>query len=140
MANVRTVIGVQARFNPVIKYVRDLIRDGYIGKLLGNSLVGSGMAWGNVTDQANAYILDNSNGVNMLSIPVMHTLYALTYMLGNFRHVSAESSVQQSESLVVETGETVIFIFSMLSVYKLALTLEQMKCSCNEELFATAMK
>ncbi|WP_373895188.1 Gfo/Idh/MocA family protein [Virgibacillus sp. CBA3643] len=107
LANVRTVIGVQARFNPVIKYVRDLIRDGYIGKLLGTSLVGSGMAWGDVTNLSNAYTLDNSNGVNMLSIPVMHTLDALTYMLGDFKDVSAESAVRQSKALVKETGETI---------------------------------
>jgi len=106
-ANVRTVIGVQGRFSPVINYVRDLIRDGYIGKLLGSSLVGSGMAWGDVTDQSNAYTLDNSNGVNMLSIPIMHTFDVLTYLLGNFKHVSAESAVRQSEALVKETGKRI---------------------------------
>lgn len=106
-ANVRTVIGLQARFNPVFEYVRDLIDDGYIGQLLGTSLAGSGMAWGDVTDQSNAYTLDNSNGVNMLSIPIMHTLDALTYVLGNVKDVSAETAVRQSEAVVKETGETI---------------------------------
>lgn len=106
-ADVRTVIGLQARFNPVFKYIRDLINDGYIGKLSGTSLVGSGMAWGDVTDQSNVYILDNSNGVNMLSIPIMHTLDALIYILGDIKHVSAGTAVRISESTVKETGETV---------------------------------
>lgn len=106
-ANVRTVIGLQARFNPVFKYLRDLINDGYIGELSGTSLVGSGMAWGDVIDQSNAYILDDDNGVNMLSIAIMHTVDAMMYMLGDIKHVSAETAVRIPETTIQETGETV---------------------------------
>ena len=61
---------MQARFAPSVAYVRDLIKQGYVGEVLSTTLVGSGMNWGPVMEQANAYTADIQNGATMLSIPV----------------------------------------------------------------------
>ena len=43
---VLAVAGLQARSAPPVLYVRDLIRQGYVGEVLSTTLIGSGMGWG----------------------------------------------------------------------------------------------
>src|SRR5438128_2845963 len=40
------VAGLQARAAPSVVYVRDLVRQGYVGEVLSTTLIGSGMGWG----------------------------------------------------------------------------------------------
>src|SRR5205814_2051032 len=70
---VRTVVGLQARQAPAIEFVRELLRDGYVGKVLSTTMVGLSIP-GDVVGQANAYMLDRTNGANLLTIPVGHSL------------------------------------------------------------------
>lgn len=100
-AGVATVIGLQARFDPVIIHVRDLVRDGYIGDVLATNLVGSGQAWGPTTDPAHVYAYDRSNGVTPLSVSVGHALDALTYALGDLDSVTATLGVGHREIRVL---------------------------------------
>jgi predicted dehydrogenase len=101
IAGVRTAVGLQSRFDSAIRYIRDLIADGYIGEVQGTTLVGSGNNWGNVIDSNNAYLFDVTNGATVLSIQVFHALEALSYMLGDFKHVSANLVTNQSEVQVM---------------------------------------
>ena len=39
---VRTAVGLQARSAPVVRYLRDLVAEGYVGEVLSTSLVASG--------------------------------------------------------------------------------------------------
>jgi predicted dehydrogenase len=107
LAGVRTAVGLQARFQPAIRYVRDLIADGYIGEVQGSILVGSGMGWGNVTDRNHAYLFDAANGATVLSIPILHALDALSYMLGDFTSVSANLVANQQEVLLMEENKSI---------------------------------
>jgi predicted dehydrogenase len=43
---VRTFVGLQARAAPPVRYVRDLIADGYVGEVLSTSIIASGIGWG----------------------------------------------------------------------------------------------
>src|SRR6266481_7551218 len=52
---VLAVVGLQARSAPSVAYVRDLIKQGYVGEVLSTSLVGSGMGWGPTVEPFNAY-------------------------------------------------------------------------------------
>ncbi len=96
-AGVATVIGLQARFDPVIARVRDLVRSGYVGRVLATNLVGSGQAWGGATDPGRAYAYDHRNGVTPLSVSVGHALDALTFVLGEVDSVTATLGVGQQE-------------------------------------------
>jgi predicted dehydrogenase len=40
-----TSVGLQARFLPVLRYVRDLIAEGHIGEVLSSTLTGNGLDW-----------------------------------------------------------------------------------------------
>src|SRR5438309_5636236 len=79
---VLAVVGLQARSAPSVAYVRDLIRQGYVGEVLSTSLIGSGMGWGPAVDSPNAYSNDKKNGATMLSIALGHTADALCHCLG----------------------------------------------------------
>src|SRR5438046_3766479 len=59
---VLAVAGLQARSAPAVAYVRDLIRQGYVGEVLSTTLVGSGMGWGPTVEPFNAYLNDKKNG------------------------------------------------------------------------------
>src|SRR5881392_2632979 len=43
---VLAVAGLQARSAPAVAYVRDLIKQGYVGEVLSTVMIGSGMGWG----------------------------------------------------------------------------------------------
>ncbi|NWK98332.1 oxidoreductase [Sphingobium lactosutens] len=104
--DLRTVIGLQARFSPVIRYVRDLVRDGYVGEVLSTTLVGSGMSWGAQVNAPHAYTHDRKNGATLLTIPLGHTIDAVCFCLGEFREVSATMATRRESYEIVETGAT----------------------------------
>jgi predicted dehydrogenase len=106
-AGVRTAIGLQARFAPAIRHARDLIASGYLGEVLGTSLIGSGMAWGGVTDRAHAYMFDMSQGASLLSVTVLHALDALHHLLGEFTSLVATAAVRRPTVYVVEDGSRI---------------------------------
>ena len=71
---VPTVVGLQARAAPVINRVRDLVAQGYVGKVLSTSVVASGLAYGDAVERPNAYLIDKRNGANLLTIASGHCL------------------------------------------------------------------
>jgi predicted dehydrogenase len=103
---VRGVIGTQALFAPEVQYVRELVAQGSLGEVLSTTLVGTGSTWGPIVQQANAYTLDARNGATMLTIPLGHTLAALTSVLGPVAELSAITARRRNTALNVDTGET----------------------------------
>src|SRR5438094_369036 len=103
---VRTVVGLQARQAPAIEFVRELLRDGYVGEALRTTMVGLSIP-GDVVGQANAYMLDRANGANLLTVPFGHSLDTLNYVLGEFAELSAVSAVRRPLITVEETGENI---------------------------------
>src|SRR6059036_4376919 len=92
---VLAVAGLQARSAPSVAYVRDLIKQGYVGEVLSTSLIGSGMGWGPTVEPFNIYLNDKKNGATMLSVPLAHTADALCHCLGEVREVSAIMTVRR---------------------------------------------
>ncbi|MBY8881084.1 Gfo/Idh/MocA family protein [Actinacidiphila acidipaludis] len=104
-AQARTVIGLQARNAPVIRYVRDLVEEGFVGRVLGTTMVGSGVAWGPETTGAQAYTFDASQGATALTVPAMHAVDALNFVLGDFTEVTARLGTARPEVHLSDTGE-----------------------------------
>ena len=104
---VRTVAGLQARQAPAIEFVQQLLRDGYVGEVLSTTLVGLSIP-GDVVGQPNAYMLDKTNGANLLTVPVGHSLDILNYVLGEFAELSAVSAVRRPLITIEETGEQIV--------------------------------
>src|SRR5437867_567410 len=104
---VRTVVGLQARQAPAIGFVQELLSDGYVGEVLSTTMVGLSVP-GGVVGQPNAYMLDETNGANALTIAVGHSLDTLSYVLGEFADLSAVSDLRRPLITIEETGEQVV--------------------------------
>jgi predicted dehydrogenase len=101
----RTFVGLQARFSPVLRYVRDLVAKGAIGDVLSCTFSASSPVWGPVADRFTRYLLDEANGANLLTINGGHTLDGLCFCLGDFTEVSAQLAVRMPDATDSETGE-----------------------------------
>ncbi len=103
---VRTVVGLQARQAPAIEFLRELLSDGYVGEVLSTTMVGLSVP-GGVVGRPNAYMLDKTNGANLLTISVGHSLDLLTYVLGEFADLSAVSDLRRPRITIEETGQQI---------------------------------
>ncbi|MGW3986560.1 Gfo/Idh/MocA family protein [Streptomyces sp. NPDC004830] len=101
---VRTAVGLQARSAPVVRYLRDLVADGYVGDVLSTTLVGSGGGWGPEVAERTAYTADRANGATLLTVPFGHTLDALTMVLSGFATLTATTATRRPRVRVSETG------------------------------------
>src|SRR2546430_16499828 len=69
-----TSVGLQARFSPVIRCVRDLIAEGHIGEVLSPTLIGNGLSWGASVPPQGVYTLDRRNGAALLTVTFIHAI------------------------------------------------------------------
>jgi len=98
--------GTQARAAPAMRYVADLIAQGYVGEVLSSTLVGNGRPLGAATiDQQSAYCLDSKNGATILTVPFGHTMAAIADALGPIESLDARLATRRQTVLVRETGE-----------------------------------
>src|SRR5438046_3260098 len=104
---VRTVVGLQARQAPAIEFVQQLLRDGYVGQVLSTTMVGLSIP-GDVVGQPNAYMLDKTNGANLLTVAVGHSLDLLNYVLGEFADLSAVSNLRRPLITIGESRERIV--------------------------------
>ncbi|MDQ1373067.1 MAG: hypothetical protein QOJ09_405 [Actinomycetota bacterium] len=104
---VRSVVGLQGRQAPEIELVQELLGGGYVGEVLSTSLVGLSIP-GGVVVEANAYMLDGTNGANLLTIAVGHSLDTVNHLLGEFAELSALSDLRRPLISIEETGQQVV--------------------------------
>jgi predicted dehydrogenase len=100
-------IGLQARQDPAINYVKDLLAEGYVGKLLSANLKISIDGMGGVADKATAYLFDREIGGNLLTIVGGHNLDTFSYMLGEFKELSAVTAQQFPEVELVDIQKVI---------------------------------
>jgi predicted dehydrogenase len=104
---VRTVVGLQARQAPAIEFVQQLLSDGYVGEVLSTSMVGLSVLGGTLV-QPNAYMLDKTNGANVVTVAFGHSLDTLNYVLGEFAELSAVSDLRRPLITIEGTGEQIV--------------------------------
>ncbi|MDL4815837.1 Gfo/Idh/MocA family protein [Actinomadura opuntiae] len=105
---VRHAVGLQARFSPAVQYARDLVADGYVGRVTSvNVYAARGKGGSGEIPGWGAYTFDRSNGAGSLEVGAGHTLDVMEYLAGNVTALSAELSVQRTEYTVTGTNETV---------------------------------
>ena len=104
---VRTAVGLQGRSAPVVRYLRDLVADGYVGDVLSTTLVASAGAWGETFLPREPFLLDRHSGNTMLSVGVGHLTDSLSMCLGEFAELSAVMANRRSHARDAESGELV---------------------------------
>src|ERR1700730_16024092 len=102
---VRHAVGLQGQVSPAINYTKDLVVDGYIGRVLSATMVGCAPNWGPTIDRA--YQADHANGANLLTITGGHTIDALCYCLAELRELAAFVVSQRDRIPVEESGELI---------------------------------
>ena len=105
--NIRGIIGLQTRTAPSISYIKDLISQGYIGEVLSTTMIGSGIIYGALTEQAMAYTVDIKNGAGMIYATFGHAVDALCYVLGEFDTLNATTANRRKSTTIIESGETI---------------------------------
>lgn len=100
---VRTAVGLQARIDPTIQYVKELLAAGHIGQLLAVHV--RAMRDGMLTrDSTRTWQHDVSLGAHTLTIGTGHTLDALRFVAGEFASVSSVVATQVRQWTETDTG------------------------------------
>jgi predicted dehydrogenase len=86
--NLRTMVGLQRRASPAYLYMRELVRDGYVGDVLSvnMTLMNSGVL---TRTSDRTWQRDFSLGANTLTITFGHVIDALCMVVGELTEVSA---------------------------------------------------
>jgi predicted dehydrogenase len=104
---VHHMVGLQARGAREFNRVRDLVAEGYIGKVLSCTMIVTTPTWGPEFTRDWAYMADRSMGNTLLTSVGGHSIDALCFCLGDFKELSSVVSNQRQRVKIVETGETI---------------------------------
>jgi predicted dehydrogenase len=99
---VRHAVGLQGQVSPAINYVKDLVAEGYVGKVLTATLIGCAPNWGASIDRS--YQADRANGANLMTITGGHQIDALCHCLGEFRELTAFAVSQRDRIFAEDAG------------------------------------
>ena len=100
---VRTAVGLQARANPGIVHLRNMVADGYVGRVMTCHVRHmSGGVLSRVSGRT--WQRDNELGANTLTIACGHTIDALCSVVGEFADVSSVVSTQAATWHETDTG------------------------------------
>jgi predicted dehydrogenase len=103
---VKTMVGLQARAAPALMRARDLVDDGYVGRVVAVRLACALPGGGTRRSQEGLYVIHNRNGASTLAIQGGHAIDALRFVAGDFAGLSGVVDNQFPAVEVIETGET----------------------------------
>ena len=97
------MVGLQARAAPAVRYLKELVADGYVGQVLSCHL---SLIRGGAQERPShrTWQRDNDLGAHTLTIAAGHSLDALRFIVGDFGRVAAVVSTQTKEWLETDTG------------------------------------
>jgi len=100
------VVGLQGRHDPALTHVRDLVEDGWLGDILSVNvtMIGGGALERRASE---AWMAEDANGANTMTIVVGHTIDAAEYCFGQLSEISATVGVQLPRWHLVDAGEIV---------------------------------
>ncbi len=104
-AGVRHAVGLQGQMSPAINYVKDLVAEGYVGRVLTATMIGVAPNWAGSIDRS--YQADIANGANLMTITGGHQIDALCHILGEFRELSAFAVSQRDRILAEDAGREI---------------------------------
>jgi predicted dehydrogenase len=104
---VRHVIGLQRRLGPSARYARDLVQQGYVGRIRAARISVGTDAFQPVMSEAFSWTFDVASFTNVLSIYAGHHLDTLFQIVGPPAKLTAITETQFDYITVEETGEKV---------------------------------
>ncbi|MDO8277281.1 MAG: Gfo/Idh/MocA family oxidoreductase [Burkholderiaceae bacterium] len=102
----RTVVGLQARVNPGLVYMKELIANGYVGEVLAChvSMLREGQLQ---RPSSRMWQRDPTQGVHTLTIAAAHTLDALRFVTTGYSQLTSLVTTLVRQWLDTDTGEMV---------------------------------
>jgi predicted dehydrogenase len=104
-AGVRAFACLQARAAPPANHARDLLADGYIGRLLSASVYAAFSYWGEPVQSG--YSASADNGANVLTIPGGHGLDLMTWLLGGVEDTVGLLAQSREQAFAADIGKMV---------------------------------
>ena len=103
---VHAIVGLQARADPSIRYLRDLVAEGYLGEIVAVSM---SMFTAGVLERPASRLWDHdkTKGVSALTVRGIHTMDAMCYCLGDFVELAAKVTTQVKQWKVTGTDRMV---------------------------------
>jgi predicted dehydrogenase len=103
---VRHMVGLQARANPQVLFLRDLIKDNYVGEMISCRvhIIRDGIL---ARPSERAWQREDDKGANILTIPFGHTIDAFRYVVGDFANVTGTLTTQVKQWLETDTKKLV---------------------------------
>jgi predicted dehydrogenase len=103
---VRHMVGLQARGDPALMHLRDILADGYVGDVLSCNMT-MFLPGALERPSSRAWMADGTKGGHTLSIAAGHSVDVVCFCVGEFVEVSAKVSTQVPEWTISDTGEKV---------------------------------
>lgn len=109
--HVRTFIGLQGRSAPAVRYARDLVANGTVGKLLSTHIVGTCAddLWLGLLAPEYELTADPKSGNSLLAIPVGHAMDMLAFVLGEFAVVSSTLVARRGQGVRLRDQTAIAF-------------------------------
>ena len=105
-AKVHHMVGLQARGDPALLRLKELLAEGYVGEVLACNMTmfrPGILQW----ESTRAWMSDAKLGGNTLSIGTGHAIDVVCFCVGEFKEVSGQLSTQVPEWEITDTGERV---------------------------------
>ena len=118
---VRHMVGLQARSDPALLRLQELLAEQYVGEVLACNMT---MFLPGLLQRGmdRAWMADRNNGANTLTIATGHAIDVLCFCVGEFRELSARSAVQvpvwetpESSNTVAVTAPDNVLVSGVLS-------------------------
>ena len=101
------MVGLQGAHNKTLRYAKDLIDDGFIGRMTSASLAMHLDGHGPVVPDQYGYVADASNHATLLTIAAAQALFAMRSVVGEFATVSGVVGPQYDSVRLVPSGRMV---------------------------------
>ena len=96
------MVGLQLRCSPVLLYLKELVKEGYIGKVLSCNMNAS-VSNTTYIEPRLAWEVDKEKGAHVLSIPAGHTLDVISYCISDFVEINGQVTTQLTKRTVAGT-------------------------------------
>ena len=104
---VRTMVGLQSRYAPSFQHLRQLVQEGYVGRLLSANMTMFLPGLLRPRPGGNTWSSQREAGAHTLSIATGHALDVFLWCLGELSEASAEVATQMPRWSVADTDRTV---------------------------------
>ncbi|KAJ5472304.1 hypothetical protein N7530_006305 [Penicillium desertorum] len=102
------VVGLQGRFEAIVETLKEVLKEGRIGKVLSTTIISQGLIAGQTELHSQSYLIDRESGGSLLSIPALHLLDTVQEVLGEFSSFQSLLSNQRRVVKIVKADGSVV--------------------------------